>query len=115
MPRLARVPLIGLGDMIRLKIVFNEILISNKTFFSLTRYREFQLIDQNILSSSLIAGFVDHQCLWKESKNGFDFLHSDSHIRTQARCPQPHQSLRKFTLCVFGWFGGYDQIENSSE
>ena len=66
--------LIGLGDMVRLKIVLMKYWFLKELFFSLKWYREFQLIDQNNLSSGLIAGFVDHQYLWKESINGFDFF-----------------------------------------
>ena len=39
---------------------------------------EFQLIDQNDLLSSHIAGFFDHQYLWGGSINVLDFLHKDS-------------------------------------
>ena len=104
--------LIGLGDMVRLKNVLIKYWFLKELFFSLKWYTEFQLIDQNNLSSSLIAGFVDHQYLWKESINGFDFLHSDIHIHMQSL--KPYQSLLKYALCVIGWFGRCDQIENSS-
>ena len=45
----------------------------------LTRYIEFQLIDQNNVLSNHIAGFFDDQYLWRESIIVLDFLHRDRH------------------------------------
>lgn len=106
--------LIGLGDMVRLKIVLMKYWFLKELFFSLKWYREFQLIDQNNLSSGLIAGFVDHQYLWKESINGFDFLHSDIHIHIQARLWSHTKACLNIPCVSLVCLGGCDQIENSS-
>ena len=39
------------------------------------------MIDQNVLLSNQIAGFFDHQYLWKETINALDFLHINSYQR----------------------------------
>ena len=58
---------------------------------------EFQLIDQNNLSSNYIAGFFDHQYLWRESFNVVDFFHIDSH--------QEMETLRVILLVTCGQGG----------
>ena len=44
--------------------------------FCITGFRPSQ-----VLSFNQIAGFFDHQYLWKECANVFDFLHGDIHQR----------------------------------
>lgn len=59
-PRLARVPLIGLGGMAKLKIVHDGRLFLNKCFLPLTRYMEFQSKDQNNPPLNHMPGFWDN-------------------------------------------------------
>ena len=40
---------------------------------------KFQLTNQNNLLSNHIAGFFDHQYLWREPIKVLDSLHGDSH------------------------------------
>ena len=38
---------------------------------------QFQVINQNVLQSNKIAGFFNHQYLWKERIKALDFLLGD--------------------------------------
>ena len=68
--------------MVRLKIVESKRLINCNQIESVFPECK-QLQEQNVFFSNQIAGFFDHQYLWKKLVNALDVLDRDNHQRNE--------------------------------